>query len=99
MVNVSKDGASRFVVPNAFTPNQDGKNDCFGIQRWGNATVKQFSVYNRWGTLVFQSTDVSKCWDGTWRGTPQPAGGYIYIIKAVTLCGEITSKGMLTLIR
>ena len=98
-VNVDKSGVPRFVVPNAFTPNNDGKNDCFGIQQWGNADIKQFSIYNRWGKLIFQATDPSQCWDGTWTGKPQDGGGYIYIIKATTLCGDVTRKGMLMLIR
>jgi gliding motility-associated-like protein len=98
-VKVDRSGTPRFVVPNAFTPNNDGKNDCFGIQHWGNADIKQFSIYNRWGTLVFQTSDPSKCWDGKWKGVNQDAGGYIYIISAKTLCGDITRKGMLTLIR
>ena len=86
-------------MPNAFTPNNDGKNDCFGIQHWGDAVIKQFSIYNRWGALIFQSADPSQCWDGTWKGKPLDGGGYVYIIKATTLCGEVTKKGMLTLIR
>lgn len=49
MVTVKSDkgGVSGFVVPNAFTPNGDNLNDCFGIKRWGNAQVEQFSIYNR----------------------------------------------------
>lgn len=99
IINVDKSGTPRFVVPNAFTPDNDGRNDCFGIRRWGNADVKQFSIYNRWGKLIFQTLDPSQCWDGTWNGNPQEGGGYIYIIRATTLCGEITKKGMLLLIR
>ena len=99
LVNVTKTGVPRFVVPNAFTPNNDGKNDCFGIQHWGDAVIKQFSIYNRWGALIFQSADPSQCWDGTWKGKPQDGGGYVYIINATTLCGDVTKKGMLTLIR
>ena len=99
VVNVDKSGVPRFVVPNAFTPNNDGKNDCFGIQRWGNAEIKQFSIYNRWGKIIFQTADPSQCWDGTWKGQRQEGGGYIYIIRANTLCGEVTRKGLLTLIR
>ena len=99
IVNVEKTGEPVFVVPNAFTPNNDGKNDCFGIRHWGNADIKQFSIYNRWGKLIFQTSDPSECWDGTWKGQQQSGGGYIYIIRANTLCGEITRKGLLTLIR
>lgn len=99
IVNVDNSGTPRFVVPNAFSPNGDGKNDCFGIQRWGYASIRQFSVYNRWGTLVFHTTNPSACWDGTWKGKAQEAGGYIYVIRAETICGEITRKGLITLVR
>jgi gliding motility-associated-like protein len=98
-VNVDRSGVPRFVVPNAFTPNNDGKNDCFGIQHWGDADVKQFSIFNRWGTMVFTTYDPSQCWDGKWKGVVQDNGGYIYVIKATTICGDVTRKGMLMLIR
>lgn len=98
-VKVDQSGVPRFVVPNAFTPNGDGRNDCFGIQRWGKTRVEQFSIYNRWGQLVFQSNDPGKCWDGRFAGKLQDSGVYIYIIKARTLCGEVLRKGTLTLIR
>ncbi|THU39189.1 T9SS type B sorting domain-containing protein [Niastella caeni] len=98
-VNLSKDGVPRFVVPNAFTPNGDGKNDCFGIRRWGNATIVQFSVYNRWGQMVFETNNTARCWDGTLNGKPLAAGGYAYVIRAATICGFVTQKGMVTLLR
>ncbi len=98
-VNVDQSGIPRFVVPNAFSPNGDGKNDCFGIKRWGSSTIQQFSVYNRWGQVIYQSNNPAECWNGTYKGTPQPPGGYIYIIKAQTICGPVTRKGMLTLVR
>jgi gliding motility-associated-like protein len=98
-VAVTKDGIPRFVVPNAFTPNGDGNNDCFGIKRWGNARIEEFSVFNRWGQLVFKTNTPSQCWDGRFNGKPQDTGAYVYIIKAKTLCGEITRKGMVMLVR
>jgi hypothetical protein len=41
-------------LPNAFTPNADGLNDCFGIKPWGNINVVTFDIYNRWGEVVFK---------------------------------------------
>jgi gliding motility-associated-like protein len=98
-VNVDHTGVPRFVLPNAFTPNNDGKNDCFGIKRWGNAQIKQFTVFNRWGQLVFETKDPAKCWDGRVSGVLQPAGIYVYVIDARTFCGDMKSRGTLTLIR
>lgn len=98
-VKVDKGGVPRFVVPNAFTPNGDGKNDCFGIRHWGNAKINQFSIYNRWGQIVFQAKDPSQCWDGRLNGVAQAAGGYVYIIDATTFCGRMQKKGMMFLVR
>jgi gliding motility-associated-like protein len=98
-VKVDRSGVPRFVVPNAFTPNGDGKNDCFGIRHWGSAQVQQFTIYNRWGQIVFQAKNPAQCWDGRFKGVLQDGGGYVYIIDAVTFCGRMQRKGMLFLIR
>jgi len=98
-VNVKVTGKDPFVLPNAFTPNGDGRNDCFGIQRWGNVEVEEFSVFNRWGMRVFTTRNPGVCWDGNFNGHPQAAGGYVYVIRAKTFCGHVTRTGQLTLIR
>ena len=56
-VQFNATGAARLYVASAFTPNRDGKNDCFGVRHWG--AVKDFSlaIYNRWGEKVFTSTN------------------------------------------
>jgi len=86
-------------IPNAFTPNNDGKNDCFGLKYWSRITSMQFEIFNRWGQRVFFTSDPTGCWDGTYNGVPQPPGGYIYQIRATTICGTATRKGMVMLIR
>lgn len=98
-VKVSASGKNLFVVPNAFTPNGDGHNDCFGLGRWGDVTLEEFAVYNRLGQRVFTTRNPSECWDGAYKGLPQPAGGYAYVIRARSFCGEITRTGMVMLIR
>jgi gliding motility-associated-like protein len=68
-------------VPNAFTPNGDGKNDTWkipGLEDYKNATVQ---VYNRWGQVVFKSTGYSNPWRGDINGTPLPTGAYYYVIQ------------------
>ncbi len=65
-------------VPNAFTPNRDGKNDYFYPVLLGSyQTVTEFRVYNRWGARIHNSTDP---WDGTIDSKEQPAGTYIYYL-------------------
>ncbi|MDO6431418.1 LamG-like jellyroll fold domain-containing protein [Flavitalea sp. BT771] len=98
-VHVKNIGPNLFVVPNAFTPNGDGHNDCYGIQRWGEVEVEEFSVFNRWGVRVFTTRNPAQCWDGNFNGHPQPAGAYVYVIRAKTFCGPVTRMGNLTLVR
>jgi gliding motility-associated-like protein len=99
-VVVNKTGQNLFSVPNAFSPNNDGVNDCFGIRNWGNVTLRDFSIYNRWGQKVFQTTNPSQCWDGTFQGEQQPVGGFVYVIKASSFCQEnIVRQGIVMLIR
>lgn len=89
-----------FLVPNAFTPNNDGLNDCFGIKHWGVLEDVEFSIYNRWGELIFHTTDASKCWDGTWKNLKQDPGVFVYWIRAKSLCGgNVFRKGTVLLIR
>lgn len=100
LVSVSKtaDNAG-FPVPNAFTPNGDGVNDCFGIKYWGYVGKFEMSVFNRWGERVFFSENPDQCWDGTFKGQPQPAGTYVYRIVASALCGNAVKSGTVILIR
>jgi gliding motility-associated-like protein len=98
-VKVTATGRNLFVVPNAFSPNGDGRNDCFGISRWGDVRIEEFSIYNRKGARVFTTRNPSECWDGNFRGRPQEAGAYPYVIKAASFCGAITRTGVVVLIR
>jgi len=66
------------VMPDAFTPNGDGKNDYFGPVSHTYVIVKEFHIYNRWGQLVHNSTEP---WDGKFDGKEQPSGTYIYYIE------------------
>lgn len=92
-------------VPQAFTPNNDGTNDHFTV--FGKNVVDyEIRIYNRWGELVYNSTDVSelndlnKGWDGTHHGKLQNVGTYVYYIKGTDDGGKGFEKhGNLTLIR
>jgi gliding motility-associated-like protein len=99
--NISNAGSAKFEIANAFTPNNDGLNDCFSVKYWGTADAFDLSIYNRWGQIVFHSNNVNSCWDGNYRGIPQSAGTYVYIITASTKCsnGVLHKKGTLVLLR
>jgi gliding motility-associated-like protein len=68
-------------IPNAFTPNGDGKNDIFRIYSPADIDVLQFMVENRWGNKVFTSTDVNRGWDGLVNGTKADIGTYYFVFK------------------
>jgi gliding motility-associated-like protein len=98
-VLVTATGDNTFVVPNAFTPNGDGHNDCWGVTRWGDVQLEEMVIFNRWGQRVFNTRNPSDCWDGTYGGKPQPAGAYPFVIRAHSFCGVIMKTGIVMLIR
>lgn len=67
-------------VPSAFSPNQDGRNDRWNIPGLEALPLCDVSVYNRYGELIFHSKGYNESWDGTYKGKPQPAGAYVYLI-------------------
>jgi gliding motility-associated-like protein len=86
-------------VPTAFTPDNDGLND---VIRFFPVAMQSasFSIYNRWGTKVFSTTDINRGWDGTLDGKLLDSGVYVWIVNAINLQGEkITKSGTITLIR
>jgi gliding motility-associated-like protein len=90
---------SDFWMPNAFTPNGDGNNDFFSAY---GTTIKQglLRIYNQWGQLLYETTDIKKGWDGYYKGVPQPVGVYAYVVFAEMYNGsKVTDKGFLNLIR
>jgi gliding motility-associated-like protein len=89
----------KFNMPNAFTPNGDQKNDLFRIPPNTFISLKEFSIYDRWGARVFSSRDISKGWDGNFNGTPCVAGTYVYIVSGSDENGNIFQKGTVLLIR
>jgi gliding motility-associated-like protein len=87
-------------VPGAFSPNNDGKNDLFKFIAVGMKSVDQFHIYNRYGQLIYFSTDIMKGWDGRMNGINQPSGTYVWMIKGTDLTGAIHfKKGTVTLVR
>ncbi len=87
-------------LPSAFSPNGDSRNETFGILRAGEFEVEEFKIYNRWGNVVFETTDKNEKWDGKRKGKDQDVGTYIYYIKGSDKEGEIIEiKGNFTLLR
>jgi gliding motility-associated-like protein len=86
-------------VPTIFSPNADGANDQHCVLG-GCLTSFEFSIYNRWGERVFESTSQSACWDGMFRGKLAQTGVYVYKLKAVLIDGtEVKESGNINLVR
>ena len=89
-------------IPNAFTPNGDSRNDYFEIygkkQSWKYAALR---VFDRWGELVYESTDLNPKWDGTYKGVLQEPNVYVYKLDVTFIDGHSISdqKGSVTLLR
>jgi gliding motility-associated-like protein len=87
-------------VPTGFTPNHDGLND---VVRPTLVGIKQFNylkIFNRWGLMVFNTTQQGVGWDGSYGGESQPSGTYVFVAQGIDYTGKlITKKGTVVLIR
>jgi gliding motility-associated-like protein len=76
-------------IPNTFTPNGDGVNDVFMVKGTGmkieNYTME---IFDRWGTMLYSSKDITKGWDGSAKGAQLPIGAYIYKVKVIGANGQ-----------
>ncbi len=99
VVRVYKSGAD-ILVPTAFTPNNDGKNDVARPILVGVSRLYYFTIYNRLGEAVFSTSENGKGWDGYYKGIAQPSGTYVYQLQATDYYGKIIyKKGTIVLIR
>lgn len=89
-------------IPNAFSPNDDGENDALHFYLESALCIKYFyiAIYNYWGEKVFESSDLSKGWDGTYNGEKENSGVYTYYLD-VTLQSDkkMSKKGNISLLR
>jgi gliding motility-associated-like protein len=69
------------IIPSAFTPNGDGINDKWDIEKIGAYPKCTVQVFNRYGGLVFSSIGYGDPWDGTYKGSVLPPGTYYYIVN------------------
>jgi gliding motility-associated-like protein len=86
-------------VPSGFTPNGDGKNDILQPVLVGISKLTAFTIYNRWGQVLFTTTQAGKGWDGMYKGVKQAPGTYVFIAQGQDYAGKgITRKGTVVLI-
>lgn len=91
---VNSNNIACLTVPNTFSPNGDGINDTWVINNIQLYPDCYMQIFNKWGTIVFESQPYSVSWDGTYQGNPLPAETYYYILSFTksleTLTGTIT---------
>jgi gliding motility-associated-like protein len=88
------------IIPDGFTPNGDGLNDVFHIVIIGLIEVQDISIFNRWGELVFYTTERQGGWDGTYRGIPQEIATYVVVVRIADPKGNpVKVAGTTTIIR
>lgn len=86
-------------MPKSFTPNGDGINDIIYVKGWYIQELKEYSVFNRWGELIFSTTDLDEGWDGKFNGKLQKSDVYVYKVRVLGVDGNIVYKeGYLNLI-
>jgi gliding motility-associated-like protein len=86
-------------VPTAFSPDGNGENDMECV--YGKCVKNiYFAIYDRWGEKVFETTNISQCWDGTFRGKEMNTAVFVYYMKATLTTGEeVVKKGNISLFR
>jgi gliding motility-associated-like protein len=93
------------LMPSAFTPNNDGRNDLYRPIARGMQLILRFAVFNRLGQLLYETKNLSpeksaEGWDGRYKGTLQDQGAYVYTVEALCETGNVvSSRGSFILIR
>ena len=80
------------LIPSAFTPNNDGKNDILRPLLKGISEFHFFRIFNRWGQLIFETNIEQNGWDGSFKGLPLSTQTVVWVVKIVGLDGQIYLK-------
>lgn len=87
-------------VPNTFTPNGDGINDIFKVYTAEPIGSGELWIFDRWGELLYETTNITNGWDGTYKGKPMSMGVYVYRYNITLIDGKnLVGKGDITLLR
>lgn len=87
------------ITPNTFTPNNDGVNDEFTVLLNSNVQVRSFRIFNRWGDVVYTTTNIDKYWSGFKETTQVPVGVYYWVIDGILEDKKYLRSGYVTLVR
>jgi gliding motility-associated-like protein len=92
-----KDCLNGFYIPTAFSPNNDGVNDFYKPVIGGNVIQYQFTIYNRWGEIIFTSNELNKGWNGYFKGSLQESHAFVWTCR-YQLEGEPVKNEMGTVV-
>jgi gliding motility-associated-like protein len=100
LISVTIEDPYYFFIPNSFTPNGDGLNDVFTAKGENIKTFEMY-IYNRWGEIVYSTTNFTEAWDGkTVKENEAIQGVYVYLMKVSnTRNKEYVYRGSVSLIR
>lgn len=99
-IKVNDHCASEVLLPTGFSPNNDGRNDLFHAIYTPDLKRFYMAVYNRWGEKIFETSDATQGWDGTYKNVPQPIGTYTWFADYAFDNGTSrTQSGNITLLR
>lgn len=95
----------RYFIPNAFSPNEDGRNDVFFVYAGPEIRrVVTLRILDRWGNMVYNREDLPPNdpefgWDGLFKGEPVPAGAYAFVVELELITGQVVvENGALTVV-
>ncbi len=87
-------------IPNAFSPNGDGNNDKLYVRSKGLKALSYFRIYDRWGSLIFETNDKDTGWDGNVRNKIGMPGVYVWYMEGTCVNGQrLDLQGNVTLVR
>ena len=93
LVQLLDDCQSEFIyIPSAFSPNGDGINDCFRVVSPPALSDFKLLIFNRWGEKLFETNNVTGCWDGTYKGVDVMGDSYVFLISFKCTSGKVISK-------
>jgi gliding motility-associated-like protein len=99
-INVSTVDNSYFTIPKAFTPNGDLLNNLLTVRVVGFIKLGHFRIFNRYGQVVFETSQINDKWDGKYKGKDLPDGAYIWTAEGMDITGKIIrDKGTVMILR
>jgi gliding motility-associated-like protein len=90
--SVNANATPDLLVPNAWTPNGDGQNDQIMPYPIKIKELVYFRVFNRWGQLMYETTELGKGWNGYYKGKIQPIDAYVWTVKGIGIDGTVITK-------